>query len=30
MKENDAVDLEKAKEHNQRLDEKILALRNQA
>ncbi|XP_073936525.1 coiled-coil domain-containing protein 30 isoform X2 [Castor canadensis] len=28
LKENDAVDLQKAKEHNQRLDEEILALRN--
>ncbi|XP_074236753.1 coiled-coil domain-containing protein 30 isoform X7 [Saimiri boliviensis] len=27
-KENDAADLQKAKEHNQRLDEEILALRN--
>ncbi|XP_053432296.1 coiled-coil domain-containing protein 30 isoform X2 [Nycticebus coucang] len=29
LKENDAIDLQKAKEHNQRLDEEILALRNQ-
>ncbi|XP_070951012.1 coiled-coil domain-containing protein 30 isoform X17 [Macaca nemestrina] len=28
QKENDAADLQKAKEHNQRLDEEILALRN--
>eukprot|EP00070_Physeter_catodon_P034417 XP_028341311.1 coiled-coil domain-containing protein 30 [Physeter catodon] len=28
LKENDSVDLRKAKEHNQRLDEEILALRN--
>ncbi|XP_054392903.2 coiled-coil domain-containing protein 30 isoform X5 [Pongo abelii] len=28
LKENDAADLQKAKEHNQRLDEEILALRN--
>ncbi|XP_058159760.1 coiled-coil domain-containing protein 30 isoform X2 [Dasypus novemcinctus] len=28
LKENDSVDLQKAKEHNQRLDEEILALRN--
>ncbi|XP_042541034.1 coiled-coil domain-containing protein 30 isoform X1 [Dipodomys spectabilis] len=28
LKENDAVDLQKAKEHNQRLDEEVLALRN--
>ncbi|XP_049555071.1 coiled-coil domain-containing protein 30 isoform X1 [Orcinus orca] len=28
LKENDSVDLRKAKEHNQRLDEDILALRN--
>uniref|UniRef100_A0A8C5Y1T0 Coiled-coil domain containing 30 n=1 Tax=Microcebus murinus TaxID=30608 RepID=A0A8C5Y1T0_MICMU len=28
LKENDAIDLQKAKEHNQRLDEEILALRN--
>uniref|UniRef100_A0A452QW95 Coiled-coil domain containing 30 n=1 Tax=Ursus americanus TaxID=9643 RepID=A0A452QW95_URSAM len=28
LKENDAVDLQKAREHNQRLDEEILALRN--
>ncbi|XP_036088611.1 coiled-coil domain-containing protein 30 isoform X3 [Rousettus aegyptiacus] len=28
LRENDAVDLKKAKEHNQRLDEEILALRN--
>ncbi|XP_043734386.1 coiled-coil domain-containing protein 30 isoform X3 [Cervus elaphus] len=29
LKENDSIDLQKAKEHNQRLDEEILALRNQ-
>ncbi|XP_069444318.1 coiled-coil domain-containing protein 30 isoform X2 [Ovis canadensis] len=29
LKENDSVDLRKAKEHNQRLDEEILALRSQ-
>ncbi|XP_014422160.1 coiled-coil domain-containing protein 30 isoform X1 [Camelus ferus] len=28
LKENDSLDLRKAKEHNQRLDEEILALRN--
>uniref|UniRef100_A0A5F9CHF6 Coiled-coil domain containing 30 n=1 Tax=Oryctolagus cuniculus TaxID=9986 RepID=A0A5F9CHF6_RABIT len=28
LKENDAIDLQKAKEHNQRLDEEILTLRN--
>uniref|UniRef100_A0A671E9X1 Coiled-coil domain containing 30 n=1 Tax=Rhinolophus ferrumequinum TaxID=59479 RepID=A0A671E9X1_RHIFE len=28
LKENDSIDLKKAKEHNQRLDEEILALRN--
>uniref|UniRef100_A0A8I3P6F3 Coiled-coil domain containing 30 n=1 Tax=Canis lupus familiaris TaxID=9615 RepID=A0A8I3P6F3_CANLF len=28
LQENDSVDLQKAKEHNQRLDEEILALRN--
>ncbi|XP_060062074.1 coiled-coil domain-containing protein 30 isoform X2 [Erinaceus europaeus] len=28
MKENDSADLKKAKEHNRRLDEEILALRN--
>ncbi|XP_078308136.1 coiled-coil domain-containing protein 30 isoform X4 [Panthera onca] len=28
LKENDSIDLQKAKEHNQRLDEEILALRN--
>ncbi|XP_012872290.1 PREDICTED: coiled-coil domain-containing protein 30 [Dipodomys ordii] len=28
LKESDAVDLQKAKEHNQRLDEEVLALRN--
>ncbi|XP_024906657.1 coiled-coil domain-containing protein 30 isoform X1 [Pteropus alecto] len=28
LRENDSVDLKKAKEHNQRLDEEILALRN--
>lgn len=28
LKEKDSVDLQKAKEHNQRLDEEILALRN--
>ncbi|XP_047645462.1 coiled-coil domain-containing protein 30 isoform X4 [Phacochoerus africanus] len=28
LKENDSVDLQKAKEHNRRLDEEILALRN--
>ncbi|XP_077006138.1 coiled-coil domain-containing protein 30 isoform X8 [Tamandua tetradactyla] len=28
LKENDSFDLQKAKEHNQRLDEEILALRN--
>nr|XP_025712150.1 coiled-coil domain-containing protein 30-like [Callorhinus ursinus] len=28
LKENDSVDLQKAREHNQRLDEEILALRN--
>nr|XP_055111670.1 coiled-coil domain-containing protein 30 isoform X1 [Symphalangus syndactylus] len=28
LKENDVADLQKAKEHNQRLDEEILALRN--
>ncbi|XP_069335263.1 coiled-coil domain-containing protein 30 [Eulemur rufifrons] len=28
LKQNDAIDLQKAKEHNQRLDEEILALRN--
>ncbi|XP_023582913.1 phosphopantothenate--cysteine ligase 1 isoform X3 [Trichechus manatus latirostris] len=28
LKENDSVDLQKAKEHNQRLNEEILALRN--
>ncbi|XDB48263.1 hypothetical protein AB1E18_001846 [Capra hircus] len=28
LKENDSVDLQKAKEHNQRLDEEILALRS--
>ncbi|XP_037683441.1 coiled-coil domain-containing protein 30 isoform X1 [Choloepus didactylus] len=28
LKENDSVDLQKAKEHNQKLDEEILALRN--
>nr|XP_031539946.1 coiled-coil domain-containing protein 30 isoform X1 [Vicugna pacos]XP_031539947.1 coiled-coil domain-containing protein 30 isoform X1 [Vicugna pacos] len=28
LKENDSLDLQRAKEHNQRLDEEILALRN--
>ncbi|KAB0386237.1 hypothetical protein FD755_001193, partial [Muntiacus reevesi] len=28
LKESDSIDLQKAKEHNQRLDEEILALRN--